>query len=55
MTVTRQRLPWGQFIGTGCRCDSQVPCLYHYSDLDWRAAPPRWPVPGSGRLLGGSP
>jgi hypothetical protein len=37
MTVTRQRLPWTQFIGTGCRCDITAPCLYHYDQaLDWR-------------------
>ena len=37
MTVTRVRLPWGHHIGTGCACDAQAPCLYHfYFGLDWQ-------------------
>lgn len=34
--MTRYRLPWGLHIGTGCRCDAQAPCLYHFHELDWR-------------------
>jgi hypothetical protein len=37
VSVTRTRLPWGRFIGTGCACDGRVPCLFHYDQvLDWR-------------------
>jgi len=37
MTVTRYRVPWGEFIGTACACTPDAPCLLHYSDLDSRA------------------
>jgi hypothetical protein len=39
VTVTRSRsstVPWARFVHGDCACDAQVPCLLHYSDLDWR-------------------
>lgn len=36
MTVTRYRVPWGQFIGTDCACAPDAPCLMHFDGLDWR-------------------
>jgi hypothetical protein len=37
VTATRFRLPWGQWIDSGCRCDARAPCLEHFHELDWRA------------------
>ena len=34
MTVTRYRVPWGQFIGTACACTPDAPCLLHFDGLD---------------------
>jgi hypothetical protein len=36
VSATRSRLPWGWYIGTGCRCDNQAPCLFHFVELDWQ-------------------
>lgn len=34
--MTATRLPWGQWIDGGCRCDHRAPCLAHFDGLDWR-------------------